>query len=235
MLSAPFWGILTVQFVLLAQQPSSELPSFCKDVKEIAAPGAPGQVAVFGPKAFPIIGGKVQRQLYAPVAAGASLGKGRIVALAHTGYLSAESSAVGQTRQFLINGIQWASQGKNQDKKVRLGNFGSQLKDDLIKAGLEIVSLNGKTWTKQLSSCDVVFLAMGNYSAREVDAVAQFVEAGGGLITVETPWGWLQLHPGKSLQDHPAQSFLTKAGLAWADGTVDRTTAKGFATQTPLL
>ncbi|PNA19472.1 hypothetical protein C1X58_30150, partial [Pseudomonas sp. FW215-R4] len=54
---------------------------------------------------------------------------------------------------------------------------------------------------------------------REIAKLESFVRRGGSIIVAVTPWGWLQLHPGKELAtDLPINRLLAKAGVAFADG-----------------
>ena len=68
-----------------------------------------------------------------------------------------------------------------------------------------------------------------NISDAERDRVTKFVRAGGGLIVAGLGWGWQQLNPKQELvTDMGLNRMLEPAGLIWADGTADRTSASGY-------
>ncbi|RMF76164.1 MAG: hypothetical protein D6744_12575, partial [Planctomycetota bacterium] len=54
------------------------------------------------------------------------------------------------------------------------------------------------------------------------------VRRGGGLITGGLGWGWLQLNPERTIQQHPGNQLLGAFGVLWADGTLKKTTGEGF-------
>jgi hypothetical protein len=75
-------------------------------ISEIEFPGVPGEVVVFGPRAFALAIARAGERPAAVIAA-ARYRRGRIVLVGHAGFLT--TSETGQTRQFLGNAILWAS------------------------------------------------------------------------------------------------------------------------------
>ena len=73
------------------QAQSADQATLRQGVTEIAAPGLPGPIAVFGPQAFPVIVGSVDGGLAAPVVAASYLGQGKVAAFGHPGYLEKEA------------------------------------------------------------------------------------------------------------------------------------------------
>ncbi|MHC4449413.1 MAG: M60 family metallopeptidase [Planctomycetota bacterium] len=179
---------------------------------EIAAPGVPGPLCVFGEDAFvAAVGG--DGKLAAPVVAAGKLGKGRVVAFGHGGYLQKGALAVGNTEALVRRMVEWAGGGrvlvhKNPHLRDRLG---------------------AKDWQAG-AECDVV--VMDAYWLRDpkiYGAIEKFVQGGGGLVTASLGWGWKQLNPGKSLRrDHAGNRLLRQAGIVWADGYLKRTSANGY-------
>ena len=100
---------LCIYFALLISQLAfaapEDLESLLKDVRSIAAPGAPGPLAVFGRDAFPVIVGKSGNATFASVVAAGRLGKGRILAFGHNGYLAPETLAIADTGKLFANAI----------------------------------------------------------------------------------------------------------------------------------
>ncbi len=194
-------------------------------VGEIAAPGWPGQLCVFGPQAEAVVVGKTG-DAQAPVVAAAQLGAGRLVLFGHDGYFGREALETGDTGRLLLNALHWASD-KTAPKALVVE--WPEVVDWLREQGLEAIDATFASYPALLSQADIV-LTHHNWLAGEAGRqVSAFVKAGGGLISGDTPWGWLQLNPGKNLlTDHPGNAVVAEAGVVWADGGLDRTSEVGF-------
>jgi hypothetical protein len=129
--------------------------------------------------------------------------------------------------RFVENCVRWAAH--EPKRAVRVSVVGGQ--DDfaafLAERGFDARNVKA---LPALDNVDVlVFVKSNAADAKERVAVEKFVERGGGLFVAETPWGWLQLHPGQSLAtDNAGNALLMKAGLAWVDGTLDATASGAF-------
>lgn len=194
-------------------------------VGEIAAPGWPGQLCVFGPEAEAVVVGK-SSGAEAPVVAAAQLGAGRLVLFGHDGYFGREALKTADTGRLLLNAVRWAS-GKTAPRALVVE--WPEVVDWLREQGLEAIYASHASYPALLSQADVV-LAHQNWLAGEAGKqVSAFVKAGGGLVSADTPWGWLQLNPGKNLlTDHPGNAVVAEAGVVWSDGGLDRTSKVGF-------
>jgi hypothetical protein len=93
--------------------------------------------------------------------------------------------------------------------------------------------LPGKDWLPQLAGADILCVNQWNASDEEIEGVRAFVERGGGLLISGLGWGWLQLNPGKTLDEHPGNRLIGRAGILWADGSVTRTGKEGFLCAPP--
>jgi hypothetical protein len=196
-------------------------------VGTIAAPGIPGPVSVFGPDAFAIIAAPVDDATSAPVVAGAHLGRGRIIAFGHTGYFDKAALASHDTQLLVRNAIAWTADKPRPKVAVhRQADLLATLKAE----GMDAMS----TAPADLAGAgvDVFCVNPANLRPAEVDDVARFVREGGGLVTISLGWGWLQLNPGRSIQDHPANRLLAPAGLLYADGYL-RGQAGAFKVEPP--
>jgi hypothetical protein len=201
-------------------------------VSEIAAPGWPGCLSVYGPDAFVVITGKANDRAQAPVAAAARLGQGRLFLLGHNGYFGAEALQTGGTATMLVNAVHWLA----GDREPLVAVQGLDDIAALLEArGLKVARLEGDDWHTSLGQYDVLITTRPpGYSAAEVAAVEAFIRVGGGLLSGDTPWGWLQLNPGKSLTaDHGGNKLVAAAGVVWSDGGLGRTSGAGFAAATP--
>jgi len=221
---------LTLACIAVAQAPASQedLNALLDGVAQIGAPGAPGTLCVFGEKAFGVVTGGAGRSIHAPLVAAARMGKGRVVAFGHDGYFGQGALAVADTGRLMLNAVRWAA-GKHAPRVAVHGQPG--LLAFLQKQKLHATALDGAGWREKLKGFDVLCVHPNHFSARErSEAVERFLRDGGGLVAGDTGWGWLQLHPGKTLQaDHPGNRLLAPAGLVWSDGTLRRTSKVGFA------
>ena len=86
---------------------SADQAALRQGVTEIAAPGLPGPVAVFGPQAFAVVVGRVGKDLAAPVVAASRLGSGKIVVFGHPGYLDKEALDTADTGILVLNALHW--------------------------------------------------------------------------------------------------------------------------------
>ncbi len=200
-------------------------------VAEIAAPGLPGPVAVFGPSAFAVVVGRVGRGLAAPVVAASRLGQGKVVAFGHPGYLDREALNTADTGTLVLNAVHWLAR---PGRPVRVGvRRRPELLAFLRAHQVAADALDGAGWTARLKGEAVVSCPLADLAPAETAALDQYTRAGGGLLAAELGWGWLQLNPGKTLTQHGGDRLLGPAGLLWADGTLDRTAPQGYAVGTP--
>ena len=224
-------GLVAAQVAVNADEAS--LKALTDGVKEITAPGIPGSLCVFGKDAFAVVVGGAGGSNRAAVVAASTLGKGRIIALGHDGYLSADSMKQADTGRLMVNAMRWLAKGAAPSIALR---DGGGMAPELAKAGLTAEAVGGAGWTKKLSAqykpapynVLVLHCTSAPSPAEQAD-IRQFIRDGGGLFTADTGWGWQQLNPAKTLVfDHPGNKLLAEAGLAWNDGMLDRTCAAGF-------
>jgi len=78
-------------------------------VERIAAPGAPGSLCVFGDQAFAVVAGGAGGKARQPAVAATRMGKGRVVAFGHDGYLGAEALAAADTGRLMLNAVRWVA------------------------------------------------------------------------------------------------------------------------------
>ena len=204
-----------------------------RGVSEIAAPGLPGPVAVFGPRAFAVIVGGAGKGIAAPVVAAGRLGAGRVVAFGHPGYLEKDALATADTGTLVLNAVHWLAR---PGRAIRVGVRGRpELMAFLRAHQVAVDSLDGAGWTARLKGEAVVSCPLADLAAVETAALDRYTRGGGGLLAAELGWGWLQLNPNKTLTQHGGDRLLGPAGLLWADGTVDRTSALGYAAGPPPI
>ncbi len=220
----------------LAMGANEDLSALLAGVKAIAAPGVPGPLCVFEERAFPVVLGGSGQNLREPVVVAGRAGRGRVVAFGHDGYLGRDALDTADTGQLMLNAVGWAA-GKagaaGRKPRVAIRKYDG-LRDFLKEHDLEAVALRGSEWVGQLKNCDVLCVSSHGLSEGDITEIRKFIRNGGGLITAGLGWGWLQLHPGQTLDEHPGNRLLAPLGIVWADGYLKRTTKVGYAaTDTP--
>jgi hypothetical protein len=199
-------------------------------VREIAAPGLPGSVAVYGKNAVPIVVGKAGRGYREAVVAAAEFGKGRVIAFGHTGYLDAETLKQNDSGRLLVNAVRWAGR-KPTPRVAVLGN--ASARTYLTEQGFTVEALPVRGSSARLKDFDVVVGTFSDVPAAEQAAYAAFLRDGGGLIGAETGWGWQQIRGGNApLAENGGNRIVAGCGVMWAGGTPDKTTRQGYAADT---
>ncbi|MBI5864787.1 MAG: hypothetical protein HZB38_09810 [Planctomycetes bacterium] len=195
-------------------------------VTTIAAPGVPGPLSLLGEHARAVVAGK-QGGATAAVVAATRLGEGRIVAFGHSGFSDAPD--VADTRRMIRSAIDWARRcGEGPPAIAADGGWMKGLR------ALDFKPIELKEITAdELAKIDLLCVTQRSISDREMDAIRAYVRSGGGMLASGLGWGWLQLNPGKTLDQHPLNRLLGEAGVLWADGTLDKTCDKGFSVGDP--
>ncbi len=206
-------------------------------VKEIAAPGSPGPLCVFGKRAYPLVLGRAGKGVFEPVAAAAEFGKGRVVAFGHDGFVTPGAARQADTSKLLENAIVWVAHRDTprQTAPLRVGVYHARGLVAYLR-GLDIPTepLRGAGWLTRLRECNVLVCNVHALRDADIPAVRRFIRAGGGVVAGGLGWGWLQLNPGKTLDQHPGNRLLAPAGIVWADGTLARTGQTGFLVTLPV-
>ncbi len=206
----------------------ADLGVLLNGVREIAAPGVPGTLCVFGDAAFPVVAGSAGRETLGPVMGAARFGHGRVVAFSHDGYLGVKALGEADTGTLMANVAHWAAAGRALAPGAKL-HIGVYRKKNLIEFFDQRGFKAEDADLHRLNSIHVLVSDAHSLSDKDVEAVSKFVADGGGLITASCGWGWAQLNPGKDLKvDFPGNRLLVPMGMVWGDGTTARTSARGF-------
>lgn len=213
--------LMCLPFSVFAEPTDGTRAKIVAGVNTIACPGVPGPLCVFG-DAFMIATANVD-DVPAPIVAAAKYGKGHLVALGHEGYFSKAAIDAGDTELLLKQLIRYAGSGRADVKApIRVAYY---RQPDIHKIGdAQIRPIAMEKWDSKLSidDADVMICEAGSISRFDLLALDRFVGTGGGLICGLPGWGWLQTHPGKSLEsDLAANELFARAGIAWADGLID--------------
>ncbi|MGE0480600.1 MAG: M60 family metallopeptidase [Phycisphaerae bacterium] len=221
-------------------------------VREIAAPGVPGPLVVYGADAFPVVAGRAGRELAAAVVAAGRIERGRVVAFGHTGYSDVDVVKVADTGALLARSVSWAAgriddasaggraaaggerAAGNAKRVLVVSESWRQTVEGLRSShGLnaDVRLFERGALTEELSRADVLCVSQGDLARLDIREIVKFARGGGGLVVCGLGWGWLQLNPGREISQHPCNQLLRHAGILYADGTLDRTGKLGFATE----
>jgi hypothetical protein len=201
-------------------------------VQRVTSGGLPGPLVVFGSDAFPVVVGADGQ----PVVAAADWGAGRVVVCGHGGF---RGEARMDTPRLLANAAVWLTASRNRpteqgEGSMRVWGASKPLLEALSAQGVQVQVVDG-AWLEQLAGIDLLVIDTHQLTSDEdQQAVRRFVhDEGGGLLTSGLAWGWLQLNPGRTLQEHPGTRLLSEAGLAFADGTLSKDEQDGYVASPP--
>ncbi|MBM4155289.1 MAG: hypothetical protein FJ221_09720 [Lentisphaerae bacterium] len=188
--------------------------------KEIPATGAVGLLSVFGPQAATLFAGERAGVLGAAAALGFA-GRGRVVALAHDGYLAgaAGDEAVGG---LIERSLRWAAGAPGTGAIPVAVRSGGGLKGWLAKRGFAAADLQPES----LAAARAVIVVGRQIDDAMIEPLRAFVEKGGGLVVGETAWSWRS--GGSEVRNHPANRLCAPWGILWTDGIVEGTAGKAF-------
>jgi hypothetical protein len=187
--------------------------------------GTPGILAVWGSKAQVVLAGGKDKGILAPVAARGTLGTGRVVCFAHTGYVGKLDA--GTARTLLARSVQWA---RRPGQKLRVGTIHTDAAASLSQElGPDAtVTRIDKDWTKALGGYDCLVVSGWDFNDAQVQALTDFARNGGGLVAGQTAWAW-NAPDGATLCDNPLNRVMAGAGIAWTDEYAGKTGKEGFA------
>ncbi len=205
---------------LVVAQSATDLASLRAGVEEIAKPGVPGPVALFGDSCFAVVAGKSGAARLAGVGA-ARYGAGRIVLFGHGGYFDRSRLDEGQTGRLFANALRWAAPDATAGQVLALGL--GETASWLEESGYKVEVWSGGDLADSLARAALVCGDPGLLARPEEQArLRAFVAAGGGMVVANLGWGWLQLNPDKVLSEHPVNRLLVPCGLGLGDGYLEQ-------------
>lgn len=217
-----------------AAQTPEALTELLEGVNTIAAPGTPSPLAAWSKDAYVVLAGSGGKGIRAPAIVGGRAGTGRYVALPHNGYFAGEALKKGDTARFLVNCTLWlAGTARTPKVAVRTAELQALLANDAAakEARLEVRLLAAGPLLPQLAGVDVLLGLGSELQDGEVDALEQWIRAGGGVLAGQCAWGWLQTAGSASLDTNPLQRLFGRFGVAWCDGYLGKSGPEGFTTE----
>jgi hypothetical protein len=225
-------ALLAVVTSSVFAQPVVDREQLLAGVSSVASAGIPGPLATTQETARVLIAGEQDGALL-PVVVAAQVGKGRVLAFGHGGMLGGDALKHQGTATLVANAAVWLRGSAAQTKPIGVHD-NKALEKLLSGRGLAVQTLSDVS-ASELALCAWVFIDAHDISAERSPVVKAFINGGGGLLTAGLGWGWLQLNPGKPIQQHPGNVLLCDAGIVWCDGYLETTSepgsAKGFVVQ----
>ncbi|RYG49486.1 hypothetical protein EON79_01110 [bacterium] len=204
--------------LLVADTRLDDLTFLTKGVTSVNRPGVPGNVVMTNPNAVAFVVGQTGNGDRA-VMAGARYGQGRMVAMAHGGWLQ----SLPASKTILTNAVRWAGGGGFPD----VGVFSDEAEKVVPQLGLK---------AKRLRDGEIGGQVMIVEEHADPIKVREWIARGGGVVALACPWGWAQLHPGRSLSDDfSLNKILEPSGIVFGgDYTEDARVVKDLATSDGL-
>ncbi len=201
-------------------------------VHEMVSGNNNGSLIVFGDQAFPVVNGRSDGGATEPVIGAARLGRGRIVVMGDVVSLEQDVLRTADTGRLMAHILRWAAGEKTAPRVgiYRVGGLVQRLK--ALPSGLSLDARNIEL--DQLKQADTVVLAARFLTGKDVAPLDEFVRAGGGMV-IAGAGSYLEEHfAGMDLATQAPCSRLTApAGILWARGAVQRTSAAGFHVEPP--
>ena len=192
-----------------------------QDVKSIAVKkgGYPGCLLADGESAVPVAFARADGRSYTVAAAGTH-GKGRAVALTHHAFFEGDEGMRDDNIAFLRDCILWLA-GDAPELKVYLDYRRREMLKTLVRALEEAgrpaaidVLRDGYAKLESLAEGTIAVTMPDAYSMADARRLSDFMKRGGGVLAMSVGWGWVQMHPGKTLRsDSPFNAALAPAGI----------------------
>lgn len=218
------------------------LTSLMTGIKTLCPNGAAGFLATSNSLAIPIISGdKDTNPRYAIVGIALALGKGRIIALGGN-FLDANFYS---NSSFAKNVVKWLGEPLEKYKLLITCNHREifdtpsclmlNLRYDLGHEGYQVDQGFWLDMTPELlQKISIVYIGQPyeEFSPSEIEALKDFVKAGGGLILVGRVRDWLaykewqhqvldpKSYPLSSVDDFPLNKIAKQFGIRWLDGEI---------------
>ncbi|MSR47398.1 MAG: hypothetical protein EXS13_10100 [Planctomycetes bacterium] len=210
------------------------LPELLEGVATIASPGTPSPLAVWSKDAYVVLAGNGGKGLRSAAIVGGHAKAGRFVALPHNGYFAGDALKQGDTGRFLVNCTRWLAGSTSSPKiVVRTEDLRSLLAGDALalKAKFDVRLLEAGPLMPQLAGIDVLLGLSSELADGEIDALEEWIRAGGGVLAGQCAWGWLQVSGKASLDENSLQQLFGRFGVAWCDGYLGKSGPEGFTTE----
>ena len=162
-----------------------------------------------------------------PIVAAGRLQTGRVVAFGHDGFFSRGALGTADTGRMMANSFWWVAEDAGE-AGPRIGVVGHpELTAWLTGTGFTAVPVS--LTPESLGQVDVAALVVGNQTPAEVETLAAFLRAGGGLVAAAIGWQWTYGSQEPDLiRDQPGNRLLASVGIQWSNDWASDFTDPGF-------
>jgi len=144
-------------------------------------------------------------------AAAAEIGRGRVVAIGHAGFIGTDRA---DSEVFAANAVAWLSETRSDPGPVRVFGLPDPAAEELRRRGFSFLRVQGRPDSVRLDSVDVIIASPQAFAnAGRFDELRDWLHAGGSMLVTETAWGNLQLNPGLTIDQLAANRLLTEIGI----------------------
>ncbi|MEZ6233950.1 MAG: M60 family metallopeptidase [Phycisphaerales bacterium] len=151
-------------------------------------------------------------------AAASTLGRGRVVAIGHGGFVS---TTEGDSEVFAANAVGWLAgreahvgDGLSDAEPIRVAGLTNAIEGELDRRGVAFERVQAEPRDLDFDAVDVV---VGSAQAFErggrLADLRAWIDRGGGMLLTETAWGQLQLNPDLTVDTLAANRLLEAAGI----------------------
>lgn len=211
--------------VVDACQATTNLSTLFTGVDTFYVHGAPGPIQINNSNVEPIIaatnctGIETRTQTIAT-----EFGAGRVMAFSNEGHLLDIGIDSFDNVTFFRNAFDYLNNGAGKRIGFNVGwaneNNTTRLKAELEALGYTFITLSLPITTAQLDNIDIFFSgndwrSEGSTDPAEVQALASFVNNGGGALLLGLGWSWPN-----DLQDYPMNQLAAPFGFEWIDGVI---------------
>ncbi len=158
--------------------------------------------------------------LLAPAVAAGRWQSGRVVVLGGDTHLTFGALKTADTGRLVANAFWWVAEDAGE-AGPRIGVVDDPgLGNWLADAGFSAVPVS--LTPESLGQVDVAAMVMDNQSPTEIETLAAFLRAGGGLVAAGAGGFWAYWNPGRDLvRDHPGNRLLASVGIQWSRDDLD--------------
>ncbi len=160
-------------------------------VSSVADAGSPGRMVAYGPTTVTVAEYPNDPQ-GGPMIAAATWGQGRVVAMPDHQWLRMGAFGdTGDTGQFYLNGIEWLTGTTDKGIKIVMSDSSDSQTELWLESQGYTNVVRVANYTPHLADADLLvgWLQYSN-SESKLDAIADFVEGGGGLFVAEYGQGY---------------------------------------------
>ena len=179
----------------------------------------PGVVVVSGGNAEPLAFGVTESGVKAAVAAAATFGKGRVVAVTHQGFFEKDAARGLENVAFLRGCLLWLG-GGTSPAKVYVDKRWKAIAECMQNAfkGVRIEVLDGYEALDSIPPGSVFVTMPDSHSLKDAERLSAFVRNGGAVLASVVGWGWRQIRGGGSFgTESPFNAAFGAAGLYACD------------------